>query len=512
MSTSPRFEDDAFISYGHIDNTHLEDEERGWVDNLHERLEYRLGELLGYRPRVWRDPRLPGNVYFAAELEDRLGKTCVLVSVLSPGYVRSGWCVGELREFCRLAAGRGGLQVAGGRLRIFKVVKTYVERDLHPAEFQGQLGYEFFEMDQQTGRPVEYGRALGRQRDQRYWDKLNDLAWDIKQTLAAMKPPPGAAAPASFPSQSKGAVYVAETSYDLREERDKIRRELQERGYDVLPDRELPYKSPEYQEAVREGVRRARLSVHLIGASYGIIPEGAGTSSVVRLQNEIAAERSGDPAFKRLIWLPERVEPREEAQASFIEYLKTSADPQRGAELLQTTLEELKSVIQVRLSGNGHRPASAAAGAGRAQKKIYLICDRRDVEGVAPINDFLFERGYEVLLPLLDDAGDDAQAVEIHKENLTCCDAALIYYGSANQAWFDFKRRDLEKVAAYGREHPLLARAVYLTGERTTHKQLFRTHDALVLKNFGDFTPESLSPFLDLLARGEAKGGDDDRD
>jgi hypothetical protein len=515
LSTSLSFEDDAFISYGHIDNSHLEDEGRGWVDNLHERLEYRLGELLGYRPRVWRDPRLPGNVYFAAELEERLDKTGVLVAVLSPGYVQSGWCLGELREFCRVARERGGLQAPGGRLRIFKVVKTYVERELHPEEFQGQLGYEFYELDQHTGRPTEYGQGLGKHRDQRYWDKLNDLAWDIKQTLSAIKPPKDKVVPASFPSESKGAVYVAETSYDLRGERDRIKRELQERGFEVLPDRELPYMSPDYQQAVREAVGRAKLSVHLVGASYGIIPEGAGGSSVVRLQNEIAAERSGDPAFKRLIWLPEKLEPREETQASFIEYLKTSADPQRGAELLQTTLEELKSVIQSRLTTNGHRHAQAAAEPS-AQKKIYLLCDRRDVEGVMPVGEYLYERGYEVLFPLLDEAGDDpqaveahnAEAVELHKENLKTCDAALIYYGSASQAWVDFKRSDLEKAAAYGRERPLLARGVYVAGQQTPNKMLFRTRDALVLKNFGEFKAESLKPFLDLLGGAGAEGGE----
>jgi hypothetical protein len=385
------------------------------------------------------------------------------------------------------------------------VVKTHVERDLHPAEFQGQLGYEFYELDQKTGRPTEYGQGLGRHHDQRYWDKLNDLAWDIKQTLAAAGPRQSAPVVGNV-FEKKGAVYLAETSYDLREERDRIKRELQERGYDILPERELPYKSPEYESAVRESVGRAKLSVHLIGASYGIIPEGADGNSVVRLQNEIAAERSGDPSFKRLIWLPEKLEPREQTQAGFIEYLKTSADPQRGAELLQTTLEELKSVIQVRLSSNGHRAQKAAAALG--PKKIYLICDRRDVDAILPLNDFLFDRGYEVLLPLLDDAGGDAQAIELHKENLASCDAALIYYASANQTWFDFKRRDLLKVAATGRERPLDATGVYVTGEPTGHKKLFRAQDALVMKNFDDFTPESLKPFLELLDRAGAEGGD----
>ena len=71
MAPSLHFEDDAFISYGHIDNERLEDEERGWVDNLHARLEVKLGELLGYRPQVWRDKRLPHNAYFAGELKNR---------------------------------------------------------------------------------------------------------------------------------------------------------------------------------------------------------------------------------------------------------------------------------------------------------------------------------------------------------------------------------------------------------------------------------------------------------
>ncbi len=79
---------------------------------------------------------------------------------------------------------------------------------------------------------------------------------------------------------------------------------------------------------------------------------------------------------------------------------------------------------------------------------------------------------------------------------------------SANQAWFDFKRRDLEKVAAYGREHPLQARAVLLAGAQTPHKLLFRTHDSLVLKNFGEFRAESLKPFLDLLGGAGAEGGE----
>ena len=123
----------------------------------------------------------------------------------------------------------------------------------------------------------------------------------------------------------------------------------------LSPIIELPLISPNYEEAVRECVARAKLSVHLIGSNYGIVPEGAGTRSIVRLQNEIAAERSRDEAFSRLLWMPVGLTPQEEVQAQFIEHLRTDAVTQQGAELLQTPLEELKNVIQLRLNSNGHR-------------------------------------------------------------------------------------------------------------------------------------------------------------
>jgi hypothetical protein len=294
----------------------------------------------------------------------------------------------------------------------------------------------------------------------------------------------------------------------LSEERDQIKRELQNRGYDILPDKELSFISPNYEEAVRECVGRAKLSVHLIGGSYGIIPEGAGNRSIVRLQNEIAAERCCKEPFSRLLWMPVGLTTQEEAQAQFIENLRTNATTQRGAELLQTPLEELKSVIQTRLSSNGHK--AEAEPAGETPPKIYLIFDKRDLEGVLPLNDYLsVEKNFQVLLPLIDDEGaDDSQAFDIHKDNLMQCDAVLIYYGNANQVWFEYKRRDLKKIAGLDRKSLLTAEAVYVASPKTAHKQLLNNPGALVIKNFEDFSPTSLDSFLARVQVAQRGAGD----
>jgi hypothetical protein len=102
-----------------------------------------------------------------------------------------------------------------------------------------------------------------------------------------------------------------------------------------------------------------------------------------------------------------------------------------------------------------------------------------------------------VLLPLIDDEGaDDTQAFDIHKDNLVQCDAVLIYYGNANQVWFEYKRRDLKKIVGFDRKSLLTAEAVYVAAPKTAHKQLFNSPDTLVIKNFGDFSPAALETFL----------------
>lgn len=349
---------------------------------------------------------------------------------------------------------------------------------------------------------------MGRNRDQRYWSKLNDLAWDVKQVLSIINPRAKTASAVSVFSQAQGTIYLAQTTRDLSEERDQIKRELQNRGYDILPDKELPFISPSYEEVVRECIGRAKLSIHLIGGSYGIIPEGASNRSIVHLQNEIAAERSRDDAFSRLLWLPVGLAPQEEAQAQFIEQLRTDAATQRGAELLQTPLEELKTVIQLRLTNNGHK--AEVTPPSQSQSKIYLIFDKRDLEGVLPLNEYLaVEKNYQVLLPLIEDEGmDDTQAFEIHKENLMQCDAVLIYYGNANQVWFEYKRRDLKKIVGLDRKSQLAAEAVYVASPKTAHKQLFNIPDAIVIKSFRNFSPAVLDPFIARVQAAE-KGAND---
>jgi hypothetical protein len=143
-------------------------------------------------------------------------------------------------------------------------------------------------------------------------------------------------------------IYLAETTFDLSDERDRVKRELQHKGYTVLPDKPLPLITGEFQNGVRSYLSQCQLSVHLIGENYGIIPEGE-VASVVHLQNELAAEHSAEASFLRLIWIPLGLQARDPRQLEFIKFLQNDPEAQKGADVLQTPLEDLKTVIEDKL-------------------------------------------------------------------------------------------------------------------------------------------------------------------
>jgi hypothetical protein len=501
-------ENDIFVSYAHLDNE-VYDNPQGWVDRLDKLLRLRLAQLLGTGPKVWRDTRLQGNEYFTGSIGDGISSTLLLLSVISPRYVNSAWCRGEIQEFSRRALTTGGASV-GNLSRVFKVVKTHVDEQAMPEQLQGLLGYHFYEFDA-AGRLREFRQDEAPNKDQRYWDKLEDLAQDMAKAIKAFRDAANdedaAAPPPPLPLEKK--IYLAETTADVTPERERIRRELQQRGYYVLPDQELPRCAPEFEEAARDALSRCALSVHLVGATYGLIPEGEEERSTVRWQQELAAVRAAaEPGFARLIWMPPGLEPQGARHRAFVEELHTGLGA--GVELLQTSVEELKLRVLEKLKPTAApvaAPTPDAAAESSGVRQVYLMCDNRDVDEVQPIEDYLFGQGFEIInSAIISEGADMAQS---HRESLLNCDAALIYYGNANQMWLRSKLWDLQKAQGWGRTSPLSAKAVYVSAPQTTDKQRFRTHEVpLVIQNFGGFTADALQPFVQAVRAGRQQQGE----
>ncbi|MFO0016588.1 MAG: DUF4062 domain-containing protein [Synechococcaceae cyanobacterium] len=603
----------VFISYAHIDNVPITEEQQGWISRFHSTLEVFLSQRLGGRARIWRDLKLQGNDVFGDEIVDAFRDTTLFFSILTPRYVRSDWCKREIQEFCHHAEQTDGL-VIENKSRVFKVIKTPVDRNtaerLLPPVVRDSLGYEFFVQDAQG--PIELDPDFGERYKQDYLRKVcilaNNAAQLIQQvedekaekkaraeaeaaaaTAAAQPDPtpkagpaakpappakparaskrasgskaaaqaagPGAVAPAaddpaaavsataaatatataegavtaegaaaaaaSSEPENAGAaaghapaaakrtvVFLASCSFDLRDQRELIEADLRGHGYRVLPEQRLPGDDEaEHRQAVAVQIEQAQLSLHLIGSGYGAVPDGPSHQSLVEIQNTMAAERSASHGLSRLIWLPQDTSSEQPDQVRFLDALRREAAPQRGADLLSGSLEELRTVLHANLDRLENPPppppsravrADATETSAAAGRMVYLICVAADRKATVPLRKWLKAEGWEVTLPAFE--GDAAALRETHEGQLRCCRAALIFYGAGDEAWHRSVAMDLRRAPAYRDGVPLPPPITYLASPCSDDKQdMVDMEEPNLVDGLEGFEPAALQPFLDSI-------------
>jgi hypothetical protein len=442
---------------------------------------------------------------FGDELTARYQHAAALVSVFTPRYLASDWCQREFTGFWQAAAQSGGA-VLGHKARVFKVVKTPVEPDRMPDPARPLLGYDFFKLQPGNGRPLEFNKVYGAEAERDFWVRLNDLAYDLADVLKLLEHPEPAT---GLPPLT---AYLATVTADLREQHDALRRELLRQGWRVLPEVELPLVAAQADALVRRQMAEAVLSVHLLGATSGLVPEG-GSESMQALQARIAAERARDPAltgFARLVWIAPGAEAADQRQLSLLDALRNDPMPAPGCDLLKTKFEDLKTHVVARMQAvQAARAAQAAQAASQAQApaqtpdgpaappRIYLLCSAADKPAVKPLRAHLFGLGFEVVLPLFE--GDETELRAQNDSELRDCVGLLVYYGAGGEPWLRQKLAELRRLPTLGRRAPLRASGICMAPPDTEAKQDLLTHEAPLIAMTTGFAPEQLQAFVAAL-------------
>jgi hypothetical protein len=251
------------------------------------------------------------------------------------------------------------------------------------------------------------------------------------------------------------------------------------------------------------------MSIHMVGKTYSLVPEG-GRRSLIEMQYELAVERAATGAFSQLVWIPPGLEVEDDRQRQVIEALRMDPREHAGADLLETSLEDLRTEVNAWLRGEHPGKAKAAVctttdPSAASLPHLYLIYDQRDAAAIAPWAEYLFTH-CEVIHPVF--TGDEAEIRAYHEENLCTCQAALIFYGAGNEVWLRRKLRELQKSAGYGRVGGKAVVGVCLIAPRTPDKERFRTHEAVLLEQWEGLAPERLQSFISLLKQDSADGSD----
>ena len=167
-------------------------------------------------------------------------------------------------------------------------------------------------------------------------------------------------------------------------------------------------------------------------------------------------------------------------------------------------MENFKRMVISKLSpesGENETELATDVPATDAPLTIYLIYDQNDEQAIEPLEDAVFDLGFEVTTPHFE--GTEVEVGRVHRHNLLHCDAALIYYGSSSKPWVEMKLMDLMRAPGYGREKELIAKFVYIAPSDDRRKARFRTHLAEIIRSESeDIDPSQLEPFTRQLQEG----------
>ena len=494
------FDKQVFISYAHIDNEPLTPNQQGWITRFHASLSAMLSMRLGRKADIWRDVKLTGNDIFADEIIQQFPKTALLISILTPRYVESEWCTREVKEFCKTADTTGGITV-DNKSRVLKVIKIPVDSEnALPDVMKLALGYPFFILDEQQ-TPLELDPAYGEEFNQKYNLKMAKLAFDVAELIKKMdaKASAGSASGATA-AVEKPAVFVGDTGIDLREEREAVISDLRLQGYPTLADVQLPTDEASFVGELAGVLARCKLSVHMIGGYYGVVPDGPSEKSVSVLENELATEYSKIFGLKRIIWVPEGTKSTSSRQQEFIDYVLSHPEAQFGADLITGDMEALKSAIHAALKKleTPPPPPPVTESPNSGSKLVYILCDERDRKATIPLRKLLKSQGLDSAVPAFE--GDAATVRQSNQDLLAACDAVVIFYGAADEAWKRSVDSEIRKSAGYRAGKPPLAPFVYLaepsTGDKT---DLVDLEEPRLINCLAGFSETALTEFLSTV-------------
>lgn len=477
------FDIDILIVYSENDNQQASDTGNGWITDFKRFLEMMLTQVLGDKPNVML--KSEHDTITAANLK----KVGILIPILSESFMSSGECLDIVEDFHKISKNDEAQ-------RLFKVLKTPLSFEEQPSKLKDLIGYDLYFINPESGEVEDYKDFFGPDAEKNYWMKMVDLAYDIHESLIILKQTADSKDVKSI--YARRTIYLAETGHDLSVQRNIIKRDLQRHGYKVLPDHTLSKEVGNLKKEISKDLKDCSLSIHLIGTSYGEIPDGA-DRSVVDIQNQMATERSAEvkdkAAFSRLIWISPNLQNASEKQVAFVENIKRDLASAEGAEILQTPLEDFKNIVREELIDVGiDKKLSTSKTSKNGKPSVYILHDKIDEKETKAIKAAVTEAGYQVLTPSFE--GELLDLRQHHITNLRDLDAAIIYQGKVNDQWVRMKLLDLLKAPGFGRRKPMKGKVIISNKDKSIDLSAYKNHDITLIDGDSKTALESLKSFL----------------
>jgi hypothetical protein len=469
MAFVPHCKCDVFVSFAHLDDVAIGGAPP-WVSqfagDLKKMLRMRLGvrEEEGLRIYFTGHSSLEAGVNLESALMENASSSAVFVAVTSPAYVADGsWTMRELMAF---------EQAMANGSRIFAIEHSPLDSvDEYPPMLREQKRMAFWQKHPQREIPVTMASG-----SDTYMQTLIDLAEQIRKHLKKMREGAGVAGATVAPSPSvpmsrpatppavqavhqaaasapaTGAegqkVYLAQSTDDLDEEREQVRRYVEQFGIEVLPAGIHPQGGPEFMEAAAADIAKADGFVQLLGRRPTRRPPDL-PQGYDRVQAELAAGR-GIPMLQ---WLRPDVDLDSVTDPAHAELLQ-------GAHVIRVGLEAFKADIVKRLERKPPPPPVQPSSGGAGQF-VFINADGSDIQLAEELRKEFKNAGltFRTAVPAFEGSAEDVR-LDL-EESIVECDALLMVYGQSPPVWVRGQLRLYSKLK-HRRKEPLKALAICL--------------------------------------------------
>jgi hypothetical protein len=329
--------------------------------------------------------------------------------------------------------------------------------------------YDFYDI--QSGKIIDLTSHINKISNST-WLKVSDLSFEIGKFLKKNK---------TKKASKKDKIFFAETSPDQAHNRNYLVREFKHQGYNVIPDSKLSNDMMEFSDQVQNYMEESILSVHLLGNQYAPLLKNIEISKV-ELQNDIFSEviSSNDAEkakLKRLVLIPPNLKARSEKQRNYIESFKRNIELHKNTEIIQTPLEDFKTIIQKRIDfelTDGKKVVEEVV----KDEFIYIINDNSDNTKLNELKAEFKKQNIDFVEPQL--SRNKIELIKQHQKNLALCSGVIISYGSNNEQWLNSKLTDIIKSPGVGRKKPFLFKAIF-TNQKLKSNNSLNVKDLITL-------------------------------
>ena len=433
MAYVPGCDYDVFVSYARADEA--ADASGKWttqfVDYLSGALKLRLGgsdEL-----RIFFDSASLSSNQQLEEMLTAVRRSAVFLAIASRSYASRDWTRQELAAFIRKPEDTSRLFAA--ECLPLDAGETY------PPPLQEHHRMTFWRAlspSSSTAIPLSLGLdpAVFQQR-------IHDLAEQMRNQLLVLRRASSLGAPtASLGAAQRGGPHVRPVTYyrrvllaqvteDLEDERDQLRRYLEQFGVAVMPTGTYPQGGDAFKAAFEADLSKAGLFVQLLSKQAGRAPPDL-AEGYTRFQWSTAAQQKIEQKIEIVQWRRPELDPASVSNAQHRELLEAETVVAAG-------LEAFKAEVL--------RRAAPAPGKGLSPPSLVFIDADRDDTEIARALQLEFSRhNFPVVVPTLDGPAEQVRADL--EENIIECDALVLVYGQTTPVWVRGQQRLYNKLRA----------------------------------------------------------------